>query len=134
MSTYTHIHTYLLPKYTLWCLKLKAINTFIFRHPWVLSIGERKFRLKIKSKFQLFTSAAFKKPQTFKAYIHPLNFQFYEDKSINLNIIQNILIIWYIYIYKYTYRVRHLTFLFSTSTYFVNCNTQLMSDLTDNYA
>ena len=29
-------------------------------------------------------------------------------------------------------RVRHLTFFFSTSTYFVNGNTLLMSDLPDN--
>ena len=31
-----------------------------------------------------------------------------------------------------SYRVRHLTFVFSTKAYFVNVNTQLMSDLTDN--
>ena len=28
-----------------------------------------------------------------------------------------------VYIYKYIYRVRHLTFFFSTSAYFVNGNT-----------
>ena len=32
----------------------------------------------------------------------------------------------------YICRVRHLTFYFSTSVYFVNGNTQFMSDLTDN--
>ena len=37
-----------------------------------------------------------------------------------------------LHIYLYIYWVRHLTFFLSTQRYFVNGNTQLISDLTDN--
>ena len=53
-----------------------------------------------------------------------IRFKFEKDVILNLVIL--------IFCHKILYTVRHLKFLFSNSAYFVNGNTLLMSDLTDN--